>query len=326
MFCRGLSITKIKLMSNTTMKAAICPQYGPPDVLRISDVPKPIPQKGEILVKVMASAVNSGDVRVRGLAVTGLMKALMLVVLGWSRPRKPILGTVFAGIVEDTGSEVTAFKPGDEVFGLTGFRFGGHAQYLTTPSQAPVVLKPKKATWEEAAAIPFGGQTAIHFLEKSGIPHKKQPSVLIYGASGSVGTAAVQLARHYGARVTAVCGEQGKDLVASLGAERIIVYTREDFTKDTDTYDLVFDAVGKITLNQCRHLLKPDGVFKTVGGWETASESKAQLELLAGLFDAGQYQATIDRVYTLDDIVEAHRYADSGRKKGNVVIRIAPLW
>jgi NADPH:quinone reductase-like Zn-dependent oxidoreductase len=309
-------------MTAKTMKAAICPKYGAPEVLRIAEVAKPSPKKDELLVKVMASAVNSGDVRVRGLAVSGLMKALMLLVLGWSRPRKPILGTVFSGIVESVGSEVTDFKPGDEVYGLTGFRFGGHAQFLTIKETAPVILKPKKATWEDAAAIPFGGQTAIYFLEKAGIPQKNQPRVLIYGASGSVGTAAVQLARHFGASVTAVCGEQGRDLVSQLGAERIRIYTREDFTKDEETYDLVFDAVGKTTHRQCRSLLKPDGVYKTVGGWETAAESKAQLDLLARLFDAGQYQATIDRVYTLNEIVEAHRYVDSGRKKGNVVVRI----
>ena len=312
-------------MTTNTMKAAICPQYGAPEVLRIADVAKPSPKKEELLIKVMASAVNSGDVRVRGLVGEGLMKLFMRVALGWSRPRKPILGTVFAGIVESVGSEVTAFKPGDEVYGLTGFRFGGHAEYLTTKETAPVVLKPKNATWEEAAAIPFGGQTAIYFLEKAGIPQKNQPRVLIYGASGAVGTAAVQLARHFGASVTAVCGEKGKDLVSQLGAERIHIYTREDFTQDTETYDLVLDAVGKTTRRQCRHLLKPDGVYKTVGGWETAAESKAQLDLLARLFDSGQYQATIDRVYTLNDIVEAHRYVDSGRKKGNVVVRIKPL-
>jgi NADPH:quinone reductase-like Zn-dependent oxidoreductase len=309
-------------MINTTMKAAICTKYGTPEVLRIDRVEKPVPEDNEILVKIMASAVNSGDVRVRGLAVEGFLKIVMRFVLGFSGPRKPILGTVFSGIIEETGKNAKNFKIGDEVFGITGFRFGTHAEYITLPGKSIVTKKPFNATFEEAAAILFGGHSAIYFLEKLKIATRTSPKVLIYGATGAVGTAALQIARHYHAEVTAVCGENGQNLAKTLGADHIILYNKEDFTKTPDRFDIIFDAVGKTSKKQCAHLLNPGGEYKSVEGLDVAVDKIEQLELLRTLFENGKYQATIDRIYSIDEIVEAHRYVDTGRKKGNVVLKI----
>lgn len=304
------------------MKAAVCTAYGPPEVVKIMDIPKPVPGKKEILVKVAASAVNSGDVRVRGLAVTGLMRVMMLLVLGISKPRKPVLGVVYSGRVEETGAEVTEFKPGDEVFGLSGFRFGGHAQYILVPADSIIVKKPVNASFEEAAAIAFGGQTAHFFLYKAGIDKHDKPEVLIIGATGAVGSAAVQIAKYYSAHVTAVCSSAGVQLALKLGADKVIPYDKEDFTKTRERFDIVFDTVDKAPKKVCAHLLKPDGVYTKVGGMNYAKESREQLEFLKRLFEEGKYQAAIEKVYTLDEIVEAHRHVDTGRKKGNLVINV----
>jgi NADPH:quinone reductase-like Zn-dependent oxidoreductase len=310
-------------MIESTMKAVICTKYGPPEVLRIDRVKKPVPKHNEILIKVMASAVNSGDIRVRGLVVEGFLKIVMRFVLGFTKPRKPILGTVFSGIVEQVGRSVQDFKIGDGVFGATGFNFGTYAEYIALSEKSVVTLKPSNATFEEAAAIPFGGQTAIYFLEKAKIAGRTNPKVLIYGATGAVGTAAIQVAKHYNAEVTAVCSENGVNLVREIGAHKIILYNKEDFTKSVEKFDIIFDAVGKISKKQCAHLLNKDGKYVTVGGLQVAAERKEQLELLRELFEKGKYKATIDRTYTIDEIVEAHRYVDTGRKKGNVVLKIA---
>lgn len=305
------------------MKAVICTKYGPPEVLRIDRVQKPVPKDNEMLVKIMASSVNSGDVRVRGLAVEGFLKIVMRFVLGFSKPRKPILGTVFSGIIEQVGKSVKDFKIGDEVFGITGFMFGTYAEYITVSDKSIVTKKPSNATFEEAAAIPFGGQTAIYFLEKAKIAEKTTPKILIYGATGSVGTAAIQIAKHYNAEVTAVCSENGQHLVKELGADKIILYNKEDFTKSPEKFDIVFDAVGKTSKKQCVHLTNKGGNYMTVGGLDVAAERKEQLELLRKLFEKGKYKATIDRTYSIDEIIDAHRYVDTGRKKGNVVLKIA---
>lgn len=305
------------------MKAVVCPTYGPPEVLRVEDVSKPVPKDSEILVRVVASAVNTADVRVRALAVDGFLKIIMRFVLGFSKPRNPVLGTVFSGVIEQIGKNVTSFSVGDEVYGITGFKFGTHAEYITVPESGVVTQKPITASHEEAAALPFGGQTAIYFLEKAAIAETENPKVLIYGATGSVGTAAIQIAKHFNANVTAVCSESGSVLARELGADTILPYDKEDFTKTTEKFDIVFDAVGKTTKKQCAHMLSPGGMYKTVGGLETASESVDQLKLLRELFESGRYNPVIDRVYTMDKIVEAHKYVDTGRKKGNVVLKIA---
>lgn len=304
------------------MKAVICTRYGPPEVLHIRDIPRPKVQSDEVLIKIMATAVNSGDVRVRTLAVEGPMKLVMRLALGLTKPRKSILGTVFAGRIEAVGSKVTTMTPGDRVYGMTGFKFGTYAEYIALKEKSTIAPMPEGATFEEAASLIFGGQTAIYFLEKAKLPKKESPEVLIYGATGSVGTAALQIARHYGAKVTAVCSSQGESLVRGLGIGDIILYDKEDFTKTTRRFDCVFDAVGKTSKKQCAHLLKAGGVYKSVDGMEIATETRGQLQLLKELWECDKLQAVIDRSYPLEQIVEAHRYVEAGRKKGNVILRL----
>lgn len=306
------------------MSVILCPRYGPPEVLQPGRRPIPVPRPGELRVRVQATAVNSGDVRVRGLRVDGFLRVVMRVVLGFSGPRKSVLGTVFAGVVDQVGEGVTAFKPGDEVFGSTGFRFGAYAEYLTLPATGTVALKPDRASFEEAAAIIFGGMTAIWFLEKAGLKKDAGQRVLIVGASGSVGVAAVEIARLHGARVGAVCGPAGKDLIARLGVEDIRLYTEGDISRPGDAFDIVFDAVGLADERVCKTLLRPGGKFVTVGGLAVAKETRAQLEQLRDWYDQGLLHAHIDHRYAFADMVEAHRYVDTGRKKGNVVVEVAP--
>lgn len=304
------------------MKAAFCTNYGKPEVLKIMLTDKPIPRDGEVLIRIHASAVNSADVRVRGLDVEGFMKIAMRFVLGFSKPRKPILGTSFSGVISKVGKDVTKFKKGDEVFGMTGFKFGTHAEYITLKETDVIVHKPKNASFEEASAIIFGGSTAHHFLFKAGIEKKSKLKILIYGATGAVGTSAVQIAKYFNADVTAVCSNEGKELVNSLSADDVINYTEEDFTKNGKRYDLIFDAIGKLNRKMVKSSLTDGGIFSTVGGLDVASETTTQLLFLKDLFEKDKLKAVIDKIYSLDDIVEAHRYVDTKRKKGNVVIKI----
>lgn len=306
------------------MKAVICTRYGAPEVLKVAEVEKPVPKDNEILIKIMSSAVNSADVRVRSLDVKGFLKIVMRLVLGFNKPRRQILGTVFSGVIEQTGKYVTDFNQGNEVFGLTGLKFGAHAEYITLSDKSIIVSKPVNATFEEAAAILFGGQAAIYFLEeKAKISEKENPRILIYGATGSVGTAAIQISNYFNAQITAVCSEKGQTVVKGLGVENIILYDKEDFTKVAVKQDIIFDAVGKTNKNQCTPLLKNNGCYVTVGGLDNATERKGQLDLLRLLFEAGKYKAAIDKIYSIDEAIEAHRYVDTGRKKGNVVLKIA---
>ncbi len=304
------------------MKAAVCPAYGPPEVLKITELPKPVLRPNEVLIKIMATAVNSGDVRTRGLAVKGVLKLVMRLVLGIRKPRKQVLGVVLSGVVEQVGQDVKNFQPKDEVMGSTGMKFGCNAEYIALHENGLVVPKPKNASFEEAAAIIFGGMSAIYFLKKAGIASKPAQKVLIYGATGSVGVAAVEIARHHKAQVTAVCSAQGVELVKKLGADAIIIYTEQDFTKLDQQFDIVFDAVGKTSKKQCKPLLAKNGKFVTVGGLDVAKETKEQLTQLQQLYENGEIHAHIDRSYTLDDIAEAHCYVDTGKKKGNVVVTI----
>ncbi|QNA46620.1 NAD(P)-dependent alcohol dehydrogenase [Lacibacter sediminis] len=304
------------------MKAVICTQYGSPDVLQIQEVSKPIPKDREILVKIVATAVNSGDVRVRSLDVKGFLKVLMRLVLGISKPRKPILGTVFSGVVETVGSNVSKFKVADKVFGMTGFKFGTHAEYIAVDQNSNVIEMPYNASFEEAAAIIFGGQTAIYFLDKARIAEKPNKKLLIIGATGSVGTAAIQIAKYYNVDITAVCSSEGQKLVNELGVKNVILYDKEDFTKQTEKFDIIFDAVGKSNRKQCEKLLNENGVYKSVSS-VNASENIQQLQLLKELFEKGAFKAVIDKTFQMDEIIEAHRYVDTGRKKGNVALRIS---
>ncbi len=302
------------------MKAVICTQYGSPEVLQIHEVSKPIPGSSQILVKIVATAVNSGDARVRSLDVKGFMKVIMRLVLGISKPRKPILGTVFSGVIETTGDKVSKFKVGDKVFGMTGFNFGTYAEYIAVNQNSNVIEMPNNATFEEAAAIIFGGHTAIYFLDKAKIADMPNKKILIVGATGSVGTAAIQIAKHHNADITAVCSSEGQKLVGELGVTKIILYDKVDFTKQTEKFDIIFDAVGKFNRKQCEELLNGNGIYKNVSSY--ASETIQQLKLLKELFEKEAFKAVIDKTFQMDEIIEAHRYVDTGRKKGNVVLKI----
>ncbi|REG87158.1 NAD(P)-dependent alcohol dehydrogenase [Algoriphagus antarcticus] len=304
------------------MKAVICTKYGTPEVLQIQEVSKPLPNDNQILVKIIATAVNSGDVRLRSLDVKGFLKVIMRLVLGISRPRKPILGIVFSGIVESKGNKVSKFKVGDKVFGMTGFKFGTYSEYIAVNQNSNVLEMPKNATYEEAAAIIFGGQTAIHFLNKAKIAKKLNQKILIIGATGSVGTAAIQIAKHHNANITAVCSSNGHKLVSELGVKNIVLYDKEDFTSWADKFDIIFDAVGKSNKNLCKNLLNENGVYKSVSSGY-ASETIQKLQLLKELFEKGEFKATIDKTFPMDKIADAHRYVDTGRKKGNVVLKIS---
>lgn len=304
------------------MKAVICTKYGTPDVLQIQEVMKPVPTDNQILIKIIATAVNSGDIKVRSLDVPIFLKLMMRIVIGISKPRKPILGTVFSGVVENVGDKVSKFKIGDKVFGMTGFKFGTHAEYIAVHQNSKVIEMPNNASYEEAAAIIFGGQTAIYFLEKTKIAEKLNPRILIIGATGAVGSAAIQIANHYKADVTAVCSSEGLELVQNLGVTNVILYDKEDFTKQTAKYDIIFDAVGKAAKKKCNHLLNENGNYVSVNAGY-ASETIEQLQLLKELFEKGTYKAVIDKTFPMDKIAAAHQYVDTGRKKGNVVLKIS---
>ena len=302
------------------MKAAICTSYGPPEVLKVQEVERPTPKKNEVLIKIMASSVNSGDARIRGLRAPFFLRLVMRILFGLTKPRNPILGMMFSGVVEEVGNEVSDFKPGDQIYGSCGSKMGAHAEFAVVKDSAVLVKKPESASFEEAAALPFGGMTAIYFLKKGGIENMANPKVLIYGATGSVGTASVEISKHYGAHVTSVCSERGVDLAKSLGSDEIVLYTQQDFRKLDTKFDIVFDAVGKTTKKDAAGILKPNGKYLTVESMDVAKESREQLNFLAELFEKGELRANIDRVYPLEEVVEAHRYVDSLRKKGNVVL------
>lgn len=302
------------------MKAIVCTQYGPPEVLRLQEVAKPTPKDHEILVRVHATTVAAGDVRVRSFNCPPAMWLPMRLVLGLTKPRKPILGIELSGEVEAVGSKVTRFKPGDLVFAETGMRFGGYAEYVCLTENGVVAIKPPNVSHEEAAALPVGANSALYFLRKGNL--RQGQKVLIYGASGSVGTFAVQLAKYYGAHVTGVCSTSNLELVRSLGADAVIDYTKEDFAARGETYDLVFDAVGKTSHAQCKPALAPNGAYVTVDGQGIAKESLENLIFLGDLLEQGVIKSVIDRHYSLEEIPEAHRYVEQGRKKGSVVIRL----
>lgn len=304
------------------MKAVICTKYGTPEVLKIVEIEKPTPKDNEVLIKIIASSLNSGEVRIKKLDATGFLKFAMRFVLGFTKPRKPVLGTTFSGVVEQVGKTVKDFSVGDEIFGRTGFN-GAHAEYIKLSDKSIIAKKPDNASFEEAAAVLFGAQTAMYFLDKAKISERTNPKVLIYGATGSVGTAAIQVAKYYNAHVTAVCSERGQKLAKTIGADDIIFYDKEDFTKSSEKFDIIFDTLGKISKKQSIHLLSDGGRYITTASLDVDKPSREQLELLRTLFESGKYNATIDRVYTINEIVEAHRYVDTGRKKGNVVIKIA---
>lgn len=302
------------------MKAVICTAYGSPEVLAIRDVPRPNPKTNEILIRVYASAVHSGDRRLRTLDVPALGKIPMRLVVGWRAPRQPILGVVLAGEVVAIGSGVRRFKVGNRVYALTGMRFGGYAEYACLSEKQCVAVMPERADYIEAASLPFGGTTTFHFFRKLTIERAK--TILIYGASGAVGSLAVQLAKRRGLHVTAVCHERNVDLVRRLGADVVVPYSIPGYEDELATYDAVFDAAGKIKKRQARRHVAPNGKFCSLAGQGVARERIEDLLELNDAFDRGEIQAVIDSVYPLDEIVEAHRYVDQGKKVGNVIVTI----
>jgi NADPH:quinone reductase-like Zn-dependent oxidoreductase len=323
------------------VKAVVCVRYGPPEVLQLRDLDMPIPNDNEVRIKVHATTVTSGDTRIRAFRVPLSYWLLARMALGVRRPKRPVLGSELAGEIEAVGKSVKRFNKGDPVFAYLGHDFGAYAEYRCVPEDGCLTFKPSNATFEEAAALPFGGNTALYFLEKGGISRGQQ--VVVYGASGSVGTYAVQLAKYYGAEVTGVCSASNLELVKSLGADKVVDYGEEDFTKNGETYDMIFDTVGKSSFSRCMRSLKTGGTYlhavaapaiglriwwaritsgkKMVGG--TAAPKAESLVQLRELVEAGKIRPVIDRRFALEQIVEAHRYVDEGHKKGNVVIKVA---
>ncbi|WP_372632467.1 NAD(P)-dependent alcohol dehydrogenase [Cohnella sp.] len=302
------------------MRAIICGKYGSPDVLELKEAPKPAPKPDELLIRVRATTVTSGDCRIRGFRSPLLFWLPMRLVLGVRKPRNPILGVELAGEVEAVGRNVKRFKPGDSVFAMTGFKMGAYAEYACVRETGVVAPMPSNATYEEAVALSFGGTTALHFFRKARL--RGGQKALVYGASGSVGTSAVLLAKALGAEVTGVCSGANAELVKSLGADKVVDYTQEDFTGTRERYDVVFDAVGKTTRSACKKVLAKNGKFITVEGQGVAKELPEDLLLLKELYESGKIKAVIDRRYPLERMAEAHAYVDKGRKKGNVVITV----
>ena len=319
-----------------TMRAVVHDSYGPPDVLRLDDVARPVPRTDEVLVRIHATTVNRTD--------TGFRSAEFLVArlfTGLLRPRRKILGSEFAGEVDAAGAAVTRFAVGDRVFGVNA-KCGAHAEFISMPENGPLAAIRTSVSFEEAAAVCDGALLALWVLRRADL--RKGRKVLVYGASGSIGTAAVQLAKHFDADVTAVCNPKNVELVRSLGADEVIDYTRDDFTQGAETYDLVFDAVGKLSFGRCRGSLKPGGIYAVtdlgflwqnplLALWTSRlgarkvliplpRHTRTDVLFLRGLIESGAYRAVIDRSYPLEDVVEAARYVETGQKTGNVVLTV----
>ncbi|MBI0578008.1 NAD(P)-dependent alcohol dehydrogenase [Neobacillus cucumis] len=325
------------------MKAIVYTKYGPPDVLQLEEVEKPIPKENEILVKIKATTVTVADVRARSFTVPPAFWLPARITLGFRQPKKAILGMELAGEVESVGKKVKRFKEGDPVFAASLAGFGTYAEYKCLPEDGTVTFKPSNITYEEAAAIPIGARTALFFLKKANIQSGQR--VLVYGASGSVGSYAVQLAKYFGAHVTGVCSTTNLEWVKSLGADKVIDYTTGDFSRIDETYDVIFEAVNKSSFSSCMKWLKKDGTYINITEplpsarmlWtqitsnkkillsRNSPETSEALEFLKELVETGKLKVVIDRTYVFEDIVEAHRYVEKGHKKGNVVIKVEQL-
>ena len=323
------------------MKAIVYTKYGPPEVLHLMEVEKPTPKDNEVLIKIHATTVNRTDCGFRKPEYPLIIR----LINGILKPRKTILGSELAGEIEAIGKDVKTFKPGDQVFGLSTTNFGAHAEYICIPETGSITVKPHNMNYNEGAAVCDGAFLALTYTRK--IDFTNRPKVLVNGASGSIGTAAVQLASYFGAEITAVCNTRNFELVKSLGANEVIDFTTEDFTKNGHTYDAVFDAVGKSSFFECKKILKPGGIyFSTELGFMAQNIFLALLTPVFGgkkvlfpvpkackedilffkeLIEAGKYKAVIDRIYSLDQIVEATKYVETGQKTGNVVISLEQI-
>jgi NADPH:quinone reductase-like Zn-dependent oxidoreductase len=318
------------------MKAVAWTKYGEPDVLKIITTEKPTPKKNEVLVRIHASTVTAGDARLRSFKVPIGFWLPTRLAFGLFKPRKSVPGMEFSGEIEKTGKEVTLFNTGDKVYGTSGMALGANAEYICVPEKAAFIKKPNEINHHDAVAVIFGGQTAILFLKEKAQLQAGQ-NILINGASGAVGTASTQLAKYLGAEITGICSSVNIELVKSLGANKIIDYTKENVEETEETYDVIFDTVGNLSLLGCKHLLKKQGklisihtglfvnllaLFKKNLISGVAGESKEYIEFLKKLAKNGHIKPVIDRIYPLDEIVEAHRYVDKGHKKGNVIISV----
>ena len=319
------------------MRAIVYTKYGPPEVLQLKEVPKPIPKDNEVLIRIRATTVNRTDTGFRNPEYFAVR-----IVGGMFKPKNTILGSELAGDVEAIGKNVTSFKVGDAVFGLKTYKFGTHAEYICIPENGSIALKPINMSYEEAAAVCDGLMLAINYVGK--IDFKKNPRILINGASGSIGSAAVQLANYYGAQVTAVCNTKTMDLVKSLGANLVIDYLKEEFTEKQEVYDVVLDAVGKSTFLKCKKILKPGGIYYSselgaysqnvfyalftplLGGkkvkFPIPTDSQKDILLFKSIIEQGRYKAVIDKIFPLEKIIEATKYVETGEKTGNVVITV----
>lgn len=325
--------------NRSTMNAVVRTKYGPPEVLHMVELPKPTPKDKEVLVKIYATTVTSGDCRMRSLNVPAGFGLIIRLAVGLVRPRQTVLGTEFAGVVEATGSKVMGFKVGDRVFGMSGFSMGAYAQYKCAAENGPLAHIPPNLSFEEAAALPFGGITALDFFRRGGL--KAGDKLLVNGASGAVGVAAVQLARYFGADVTAVCSGANADMMRALGAQQVIDYTRQDFTASGEQYDVIMDIVGTAGFARSKNSLRKGGrlllVIATLGqmvsaAWEsaggkkviagTSTERAEDVRLLAKLAQEGHLKPVIDRQYPIEQMAAAHLYVETGRKRGSVVIKV----